>query len=216
MRLPCLLVALCAAHAFVARPLPRAPHRLRALDKGSALPTRTTLTDPREWLEDVEGDDALAWVRSRNAHALDALGEPSTKGAYERVLSILESNEKIPFIGRVLNGLHYNFWQDEVHVRGIWRRCTLDEFRKPEPVWEPVLDLDALAAADGVSWVWGGTAVLDEGPDVRKDRVMIRLSPGGSDATVAREFDLDSKQFVAPDQGGFVLPEAKAKVGCVL
>ena len=94
---------------------------------------------------------------------------------------------------------------------GIWRRCTLDEYRKPEPRWELVLDLDALGAADGIKWVWGGTALLDEGPDVRKDRVMIRLSRGGSDATVAREFDLDTKQFISPEQGGFELPEAKSR-----
>ena len=94
---------------------------------------------------------------------------------------------------------------------GIWRRCTLDEYRKPEPTWELVLDLDALGAADGIKWVWGGTALLDEGPDVRKDRVMIRLSRGGSDATVAREFDLDTKQFISPEQGGFELPEAKSR-----
>ena len=74
-----------------------------------------------------------------------------------------------------------------------------------------MLDLDALGAADGIKWVWGGTALLDEGPDVRKDRVMIRLSRGGSDATVAREFDLDTKQFISPEQGGFELPEAKSR-----
>ena len=93
---------------------------------------------------------------------------------------------------------------------GIWRRCTLDEYRKPEPAWELVLDLDALGAADGIKWVWGGTALLDEGPDVRKDRVMIRLSRGGSDATVAREFDLDAMAFVPAAEGGFELPEGKS------
>ena len=70
----------------------------------------------------------------------------------------------------MLNGLYYNFWQDERHVRGIWRRCTPEEYRKAEPAWEVVLDLDALGAADGVSWVWGGSTLLDEGVDVRRDR----------------------------------------------
>ena len=71
----------------------------------------------------------------------------------------------------------YNFWQDDVHVKGIWRRCTLDEYRKGSPEWELVLDLDALSASDGVSWVWGGSTLLDEGPETRKDTVMISLSP---------------------------------------
>ena len=190
------------------------PSSRRALVQGSAaalgLPTVNDLTDPREWLEDVEGDMALDWVRQRNAHALSAIGEPSDKPLYSRLLNILDSSEKIPYIGRVLNGLYYNFWEDENHVRGIWRRCTLDEYRKESPEWEVVLDIDALGAEDGVSWVWAGSTVLDEGPDVRKDRVMISLSRGGADATVAREFCLDKKAFVPESEGGFVLPEAKS------
>ena len=210
-----MLVVAAQASAFLlsgTRPLIHAARScigIRACD--ASLPTLTELTDPREWLENVEGEDALDWVRSRNEDALKAIGEPSSKPSYSRVLSILDSNDKIPYIGRVLNGLYYNFWQDEEQPRGIWRRCTLDEYRKPEPAWELVLDLDALGAADGIKWVWGGTALLDEGPDVRKDRVMIRLSRGGSDATVAREFDLDTKQFISPEQGGFELPEAKSR-----
>ena len=172
---------------------------------------RDDLTDPREWLEDVEGDKPLEWVKERNALTLDAIGEPSADPSYQRLLDIMDSNEKIPYIGRVLNGLYYNYWQDEKNVRGVWRRCTLDEYRKEEPEWETVLDLDALGAQDGVSWVWGGSTLLDEGSDVRRDRVILRLSRGGSDATVAREFDLDKKAFVPPSEGGFELPEAKSR-----
>ncbi|KAL3928426.1 MAG: hypothetical protein SGPRY_002390, partial [Prymnesium sp.] len=124
--------------------------------------------DPRLWLEDVEGERCLDWVRTRNAHVLESLGEPKESSLYKRILDILESKEKIPYIGRVLNGRYYNFWQDEQHVKGIWRRCTLDEYRKPSPKWETVLDLDALGKAEGVSWVWGGSTVLDEGPEVPK------------------------------------------------
>lgn len=178
----------------------------------ASLPTVTELEDTRIWLEEVEADNALEWVRGRNADALDTIGEPSTQPEYKRILEILDSDAKIPYIGRVLNDLYYNFWQDETHVRGIWRRCTLDEYRKPEPNWEIVLDVDALGAAEEVSWVWGGSIVLDEGPDVRTDRVIIRLSRGGSDATVAREFDLDSKEFVPQEKGGFVLPEGKSRI----
>lgn len=98
-----------------------------AASNNANLPTVDDLTDPREWLEDVEGDAPLVWVRERNAHALQAIGEPSEKPLYSRLLRILDSSEKIPYIGRVLNGLYYNFWEDETHVRGIWRRCTLDE-----------------------------------------------------------------------------------------
>mmetsp|Transcript_20290 Transcript_20290/g.66443 ORF Transcript_20290/g.66443 Transcript_20290/m.66443 type:complete len:413 (+) Transcript_20290:26-1264(+) len=193
-----------------ARPLATAAPSMSMAD--AALPTLEDLTDPREWLEEVEGDKQIGWVKEQNADAVARIGEPSDKPLYGRLLEIMESDEKIPYIGRVLNGLYYNFWQDETHVRGIWRRCTLDEYRKEEPAWETALDLDALGAAEGVSWVWGGSIPLDEGPTVRKERVMIRLSRGGSDATVVREFDLDAKAFVAEREGGFALPEAKSRL----
>jgi len=193
-----------------ARPLATAAPSMSMAD--AALPTLEDLTDPREWLEEVEGDKQIGWVKEQNADAVARIGEPSDKPLYGRLLEIMESDEKIPYIGRVLNGLYYNFWQDETHVQGIWRRCTLDEYRKAEPEWELVLDLDALSAESGVSWVWGGSTLLDEGPGVRKDRVMVSLSRGGADAKVSREFDLDAKEFVAVSDGGFELPEAKSQL----
>jgi len=168
--------------------------------------------DPRIWLEEVEAEDCLAWVRSINAQATQTLGEPSESDTYKRILAILDSKDKIPSVGRVLNGLYYNFWQDDVHVKGIWRRCTLDEYRKPAPAWEEVLDLDALSAKEGVTWVWKGSTVLDEGAGVPAERVLLKLSRGGSDAVEVREFDLNSKRFLPAADGGFFVPEAKTFV----
>ena len=127
------------------------------------LPTLSNLRDPRTWLEDVEGNSALAFAREKNAAAVAALGEPTEDPMYTRILSILDSKEKIPYIGRVLNGLYYNFWQDATRVRGVWQRCTLEQYRAAQPAWEVVLDLDALSKEEGVTWVWGGSVLLDEG-----------------------------------------------------
>jgi len=171
------------------------------------------LDDPRLWLEDVEGTAALNWVKDKNADALHHLGAPAESPTYKRILAILDSKEKIPYVGRVLNGLYYNFWQDETHVRGIWRRCTLDEYRKEVPQWETVLDLDALSKAEGVTWVWAGSVVLDEGPEIPTDRVLIKLSDGGADAKHVREFDVNTKAFLPASATPFVLPEAKSSVG---
>lgn len=117
---------------------------------------REDLTDPRLWLEEVEGEESLGWVREVNANTLKAIGDPSSTDEYRRMLDILDSDEKIPYIGRVLNGLYYNFWQDENNVRGIWRRCTPEQYREEQPAWEVVLDLDALGKQEDVSWVWAG------------------------------------------------------------
>lgn len=164
--------------------------------------------DPWLWLEDVQGERALAWVRERNAETLAELqARPDFAPTRERLLGILDAKDRIPAVQRIGERL-YNLWQDASHPRGLWRRTTLAEYRKPEPAWETVLDLDALGAAEQENWVWAGANCL--GPAWR--RCLVSLSRGGADATVVREFDLVDKQFVA---GGFVLPEAKSDVAWI-
>ncbi|MCB1996444.1 MAG: S9 family peptidase, partial [Rhodoferax sp.] len=161
--------------------------------------------DPYLWLEDVTGERALAWVRERNAETRKVLeAEPGFAANRDRIRAILDSKEKIPAVNRRGDWL-YNLWQDERQPRGLWRRTTLDEFRKSEPAWETVLDLDALGRAEGENWVWAGATAF--GPDYR--RALVSLSRGGADASVVREFDLVDKRFV---DGGFALPEAKSSV----
>jgi prolyl oligopeptidase len=120
------------------------------------------------------------------------------------VLEVLNAKDRIPYFSRRGNWL-YNLWQDDVHKRGLWRRTTLTEYRKAEPAWETVIDLDALGKAEGENWVWGGAAC--HGPDYR--RCLVSLSRGGADAKVVREFDVVAKSFV---KDGFALPEAKSSV----
>lgn len=165
----------------------------------------TTDPDSLQWLEDVQGDRALAWVREQNARSQAELtARPEYAPTRAALLEVLNAKDRIPFVVRRGAWL-YNLWQDETHKRGLWRRTTLAEYRKPAPAWDTVLDLDALALAEGENWVWGGAACL--GPDYR--RCLISLSRGGADAKVIREFDTQTRQFV---QGGFTLPEAKSDV----
>ena len=165
----------------------------------------TDPADPHLWLEEVAGEKQLAWVRERNARCVAALGASPEFGRLEsRILSILDSQEKIPFVTKI-GDRFYNFWRDAQHPKGVWRRTTLEEYRRAEPAWETVLDVDALAAAEGENWVWHGATVLEP-----EDRAcLVSLSRGGADADVVREFDLETKAFVA---GGFALPEAKSRV----
>ena len=105
----------------------------------------------------------------------------------------------------------YNFWQDDTHVQGIWRKTTLDSYTSSSPTeWATVLDLDALpppTTDTANTWVWHGSSLLDEGDASTYDRAFISLSPGGSDADTAREFDLVKEQFIPPEEGGFALAE---------
>ncbi len=164
--------------------------------------------DPYLWLEDVQGDKALAWVRERNAETLKQIAAREDYApTRERLLEVLNSRDRIPMVARRGEWL-YNLWQDADHKRGLWRRTSLAEYRKPAPQWETVIDLDALAAAEKENWVWGGAECL--GPDYR--RCLVSLSRGGADAKVIREFDTVAKRFV---DGGFALPEAKSDVAWI-
>ncbi|HOD33433.1 MAG TPA: hypothetical protein PKO12_08140, partial [Holophaga sp.] len=161
------------------------------------------MEDPYLWLEDVTGDKALEWVKARNAEAEQELAQgPAFQALKADLLKIYDSKERIPFVYK--QGPHfYNFWRDARNPRGLWRRTTLAEYRKADPRWEVILDLDALNKAENENWVWGGAQILKAGG---YRHVLIALSRGGADATVTREFDLQTRTFV---KGGFELPEAK-------
>ena len=163
------------------------------------------MEDPYLWLEEIEGDRALDWARARNAACLAELtAGPGYERLRSRLLKIYESDDRIPY-ARQMGAWLYNFWQDETHVRGLWRRTTWAEYRKDRPEWETVLDLDALAAEEDEDWVWKGFVALKPS----YDRGMVALSRGGGDAVVLREFELAERAFATD---GFALPEAKSVV----
>ncbi|MGW2039400.1 prolyl oligopeptidase family serine peptidase [Streptomyces virginiae] len=164
--------------------------------------------DPYLWLEDVSGETALAWVRERNAETVEALtGDPGFKVLEQEMREVLDDDGRIPYVFR--RGRHlYNFWQDADHVRGLWRRTTLEEYRTDRPAWEVLLDLDALADAEGEKWAWAGSRVL--APEHR--HALVLLSRDGADACVVREFDLETLEFVTD---GFTVAEAKTRIGWI-
>jgi prolyl oligopeptidase len=161
--------------------------------------------DPYQWLEDVSGKKALDYVEAQNQVTFKELkARPEYEPIRTRVLSILNDKARIPYVSKQ-GAYYYNFWRDAANPRGLWRRTTLEEYRKPEPKWELVLDLDALAKEEKENWVWAGSSCLPPA----YEKCMLSLSRGGADATVTREFDLKTKQFV---KEGFSLPEAKSSV----
>ena len=162
-------------------------------------------SDPFTFLEEIQGERALAWARNENTRTLGFLqGDARYQQMFDRALTILQARDRIPMVAFRPDGL-YNFWQDAEHVRGIVRRTTLASYRTDTPVWETVLDVDALARAEGKSWVYQGMSCLP--PEER--RCLVYLSDGGRDANSVREFDLRTRRFV---DGGFALPEGKQSV----
>ncbi|MFE2310774.1 S9 family peptidase, partial [Streptomyces sp. NPDC059411] len=164
--------------------------------------------DPNLWLEDLRGEEALAWVQERNAETAERLTtDPGFPPLSAELREVLDDEGRIPYVRRRGKYL-YDFRQDAAHVRGVWRRTVLDEYRLERPAWETVLDLDALAAAEGREWVWAGAEVLRPG----YRHALVQLSLGGSDAVTVREFDLETLRFV---EDGFQVDEAKTQIGWI-
>lgn len=161
--------------------------------------------DPYIWLEEARSKEALDWVGNENTRTLAAFeADPRYEQLKAEALAIFDSEDRIPFVSFRPDGL-YNFWQDKANPKGLLRRTTLESYRTDKPEWEIILDVDALAAAEGKEWVYQGSTCLP--PALNK--CMVALSDGGEDATIMREFDTATKQFV---EGGFVL-DAKSQGG---
>jgi prolyl oligopeptidase len=154
------------------------------------------------YLEEVLGEKAISEVKTWNERTLNRLtGDPRFAVLEGQALTILNSKDKIPYVS-YRNGETHNFWQDAQAVRGIWRKSTLDSYLSADPKWETVLDIDALAKAEGKNWVYKGNSCLS--PDY--ELCMVSLSDGGKDASIQREFNATTKSWV---EGGFVTKESK-------
>ena len=151
---------------------------------------------------------ALAWVEEQNKQSLGYLEAlPTFEPFRDRNLEIYDSEERIAY--PALRGDYvYNYWRDANNKRGIWRRATLADYAAGKSDWDIILDLDKLAEQDGEDWVWKGSSCLR--PEYR--HCLLRLSRGGADAVVVREFDVEKRAFV---EDGFYLAEAKTQLSWI-
>ena len=164
--------------------------------------------DPHAWLEGIDDPRALDWVRQQNERTRAELAQGARfQQMYDQALAALNSTSRVPSVS--YTGRHlYNLWRDAAHPRGVYRRTTLEELRKPEPEWETVLDIDALSAREEKQWVFKSMACLP--PENR--RCLVSLSPGGGDAVEIREFDAETLRFV---EDGFFVPTGKTDVAWI-
>jgi len=198
-----------AAAALLAALAMTTPTAAAAQDASPAATPEADAEDPYLWLEEVHGEQAMAWVEAHNEHSLSVLqGDPRYQGLYDQALEILQATDRIPSPGFTPGGHIDNFWQDAEHVRGIWRRTTLDSYQSGDTQWETVLDFDALAEAEGENWVYKGANCL--APEERY--CLISLSDGGRDAVTVREYDSVERRFV---EGGIAIPENKSNVAWI-
>ncbi|MCF7823577.1 MAG: prolyl oligopeptidase family serine peptidase [Candidatus Marinimicrobia bacterium] len=163
------------------------------------------IDDPYLWLEEIEEDSALNWVREQNTITLKELeADPRFKQFESEALAIYEAQDKLAY-GKIRGDYVYNYWQDEDHVRGIWRRSPLKAYLGNNAKWDVLLDIDKLATEEGENWVYKGATGLPP----KYNRFLIQLSRGGKDAVVVREIDISTRTFI---EDGFNVPEEKSDV----
>ncbi|WP_018297894.1 prolyl oligopeptidase family serine peptidase [Corynebacterium lubricantis] len=162
-----------------------------------------TSIDP-QLLDDITGSSALAWAEDWSSQTLS---QRDFSALEDRIREVLDTDARIPYVSRRGEYL-YNFWRDAASPRGLWRRTTLESYRTDDPEWEILLDIDKMAIVEDEDWVWKGATVRP----LHHDRALVRLSRGGADASVVREFDIPSRAFITD---GFTLPEAKTDVSWV-
>jgi prolyl oligopeptidase len=161
----------------------------------------TASDDPYAWLEDVHGAKPLSWVKEQNDRSLAPLkADARYQKNYDSILQVMDATDRIP-MGSLRHGHVYNFWQDAKNPKGLWRRTTVADYQTLAPHWQVLLDVDALAKAEGENWVFKGSSCSPGGT-----RCLISLSRGGGDAAVVREYDLKAASLATD---GFGLPEAK-------
>jgi hypothetical protein len=151
-------------------------HRLRAVGAHSLAASSSASTADDLWLEEVDSDRALDWVKGQNKNTFQTLGDPVQSPLYPRLKAIYESKDKIPAVVK-RGDYFYNFWQDAENPRGIWRRTSWEEYVKASPAWETLLDVDQLGKDEGQSWVWQGSIPVDLGPGTTPTHCMVQLSP---------------------------------------
>ncbi|MBY0315726.1 MAG: prolyl oligopeptidase family serine peptidase [Bdellovibrionales bacterium] len=168
--------------------------------------TSDSSKDPYLWLEDVEGKEALEWVKAQNEQTLQNLAQsPEFKKVEEQTLQILEAKDKIPAVSFIGSRKLLNFWRDDKSVRGVLRVTSYDNYKKKNVPWDVVLDLDRVAAEEKENWIFKGIDCVAP----QFEQCFVLLSRGGKDAVVLREYNIKTKQFNAK---GFTLPESKMYV----
>lgn len=167
-----------------------------------ATTTAFSQEDPYIWLEDVESGKSMEWVKEQNKLTAKKMeSQPGFAEMKHRFLEVYNDKDKIVYPSTVGKYV-YNFWKDDTHVRGIWRRTLRTSFLSGNYTWETVLDIDALSLQEGKMWVFQGANWLEPNYEI----CLVSLSDGGTDENEMREFNVTTKKFV---ENGFVLPQSK-------
>src|SRR5262245_60511253 len=86
--------------------------------------------DPFLWLEERDGPAALKWATEQSMRSRAAISADPRFADYSgAAIALSTSTDHLP-TGPVLGGQVYNFWQDGEHILGIWRRASVESYKR--------------------------------------------------------------------------------------
>ncbi len=160
--------------------------------------------DPFAYLEEVRGEQALAWVDAQNAQTLAELEAlPGYRELKDSLHELYLPDDQL-LSGAISGGYLYMHHKDADNPKGVLKRATLDSISQRSPSWQTLFDVGALGQQENVKWDLKGYRCS---PEINK--CLISLSPDGGDATETREFDLASMSF---DSAGARVPVSKSRL----
>ena len=169
---------------------------------------KSSAEDPFLWLEEIESEKSLNWVKEQNKNSEKILvSNPLFENLQKKYLKVYNDKDKIAYPNIV--GDHvYNLWQDEKNERGLWRRMLTKDYLNNKTNWETLIDLDDLSKKEGKKWVFAGATFLEPNNKI----CLVALSDGGTDKDELREFDLVNKSFMSD---GLLFPGSKGGVSWI-
>ena len=87
--------------------------------------------DPHLWLEDIDSDEALDWVRRRNAACIAEFSDPEFERMRAEALEVLDTDTRIPLCPPA-RGVFYNFWRDADNL-GVFGDAPASTATAPPP-----------------------------------------------------------------------------------
>lgn len=151
------------------------------------------------YLEEDANKKTIEFLANHNKQTLETLGSnPLFNELKSKAYEVLTSDDRLIY-GSIRGDYFYNFWKDKENPRGLLRRTKFSAYKRGNPKWETVLNIDELAKTDGKAWAYKGMT-----RHAGTNKAMVMLSDGGKDAGDYFEFDLTTNTFV---EDGFHIPE---------
>jgi prolyl oligopeptidase len=153
--------------------------------------------DSFAWLE--EEDRVSAWVLKQSNLVAEALAKSTEfRKTSATVYGLRGDGTQAPELQKI-GDRYMNFWRDAKSHYGVWRWTTLEEFKKPNPRWETLIDLDAINRVEKTAWKWASASCLPPA----NNRCLVWLSNDDAQGYAIREYDIGKRSWV-PD--GFRVP----------